>query len=82
MDNDFEHYYNATIRLKAEVEALHRERQGEVWYWQGDGEDKLESLSCPVLIEAQDLRELLKKASRLPLSIQEALNSGDGVYRP
>jgi len=39
LDNDFEHYYNAAIKLKVEVEALHCERQGEVWYWQGDGED-------------------------------------------
>jgi len=32
---------------------------GEYWMWQGDGEDRLESLSCPVLIEAQDLRNLI-----------------------
>lgn len=47
-------------KLQNEVVALHRERQGEVWYYQGDGEDKLESLTCPVLIEAEDLRALLK----------------------
>lgn len=49
-------------KLEAENEALRRERQGEIWYWQGDGEDHLESLTCPVLIEAADLRELLKEA--------------------
>jgi len=64
MENDFEHYYNATIKLKAEVEALHRERVGEVWYWQCDGEDHLESLSCPVLIDAEDLRTLLSLAPK------------------
>lgn len=48
-------------KLEAEIEALRRERIGEVWYWQGDG-DYLESLTCPVLIEASALRELLKKA--------------------
>jgi len=30
----------------------------DYWIWQGDGEDHLESLTCPVLIEAQDLRDL------------------------
>jgi len=59
-ENDFEHYYNTCIKLKAEVEALYRERIGEVWYWQGDGEDHLESTTCPILIDAADLRELLK----------------------
>ena len=47
-----------------EIEALHRERRGEVWYWQGDSEDKLESLTCHVLIEAQDLRNLLADRDR------------------
>ena len=35
-----------------------RDRE-EMWYWQGDGEDHLESLTCPVLIEAADLRAIL-----------------------
>lgn len=48
-------------KLADENAALHRERAGEVWYWQGDGEDHLESLTCPVLIEADDLRALLEK---------------------
>jgi len=50
--------------------ALHRERQGEVWYYQGDGEDKLESLTCPVLIEAEDLRAIVQERDRL----KEGLN--------
>jgi len=29
---------------------------GEVWYWQGDGEDHLESLTCPVIISAEAMR--------------------------
>ena len=28
------------------------------WWWQGDGEDHLESMTCDVLINAQDLRNL------------------------
>lgn len=50
--------------LENEIEALHRERIGEVWYWQGDNEDHLESLTCPVLIEAEELRTLLKRNER------------------
>ena|SRR3990167_3359208 len=42
--------------LEAERLALHRERKGEVWYWQGDGYDFPESLCCPVLIEPEKLR--------------------------
>ncbi len=41
------------------LDVLLRERDGEAWYWQGDGEDHLESLICPILIEAQDLRDLV-----------------------
>lgn len=40
----------------------HREKaHGNYWGWQGDGEDHLESLSCPVLIPAQSLREIVEK---------------------
>ncbi|SER36849.1 MULTISPECIES: hypothetical protein [Pseudomonas] len=30
----------------------------EFWAWQGDGTDHLESLACPVMIQASDLRQL------------------------
>ena len=48
-------------KAREEVEALHRERKGEVWYWQGDGYDFPESLTCPVLIGAEALRQILRK---------------------
>lgn len=32
---------------------------GNVWYWMTDEENHLESLSCPVVIDAVDLRDLL-----------------------
>ena len=34
----------------------------ETWYWMGDGEDHLESLTCPVIINANDLRDLISQA--------------------
>lgn len=30
-----------------------------VWFWQHDGEDYLESLSCPIVIQPNHLRELI-----------------------
>jgi len=37
---------------------------------------------CPVCALERELREAKREADRLPTGIQEALNSGDGVYRP
>lgn len=45
--------------LKHANELLRRERIGEVWCWQGDGNDHPESLACPVLMSAGQLRKLL-----------------------
>jgi hypothetical protein len=33
--------------------------KGSMWHWQTDGDNDLESLTCPVLIQAGDLRRLL-----------------------
>lgn len=33
-----------------------------VWYWMGDGNDHLESLTCQVVIHAEDLRKLIAAA--------------------
>ena len=32
---------------------------GDYWTWQGDGEDHLNSLCCPVLINANDLKDIV-----------------------
>lgn len=37
---------------------------GDLWYWQGDGADYPESLTCPVVMTADTLRELLMKAQQ------------------
>lgn len=44
-----------------------RLEKGEVWHWQGDGHDAPESLTCPVVMHADTLRELLQ---RRPLAWQ------------
>lgn len=58
----------AVVSLTRELEAERgrlrlsiAERKGEVWYWQGDSEDHLESLTCPVVISADKLRGILKQ---------------------
>lgn len=51
-------------KVQNEIVALRRERDGEVWYWQGDMADRLESLTCPVLIEADDLRVIFNRAKK------------------
>lgn len=39
-------------------------RNDECWIYQGDDEDHLESLTCPVVISAYDLMKLKEKAER------------------
>ncbi len=46
-------------KLRDEITARWRQEKGEVWYWAGDDEDHLESLTCPILISAERLRNLL-----------------------
>ena len=57
------------LEFQAEVsfKAGYEQRKGEDefdWIWQDDGTDHLESLSCTVLIEANQLRDLIKAATR------------------
>jgi hypothetical protein len=35
----------------------------DTWYWQGDGEDHLESLTCPIIITPEKLKTELQQAS-------------------
>lgn len=64
-------------RLAERVRNLQAYRDGEsgngVWHWQGDGEDYLESLTCPIVIRAQDLRRLVaseqQRAMVMPVAV-------------
>lgn len=38
-------------------------RADNLWYWQGDEDDQPEILSCPVIMSAETLRELLAKSA-------------------
>jgi hypothetical protein len=47
-------------RYRREAHDLRLYQDNAVWFWQGDNQDHLESLSCPVVIPASELRELLE----------------------
>lgn len=49
-------------------------RADSVWYWQGDEDDQPEILSCPVIMSAETLRELLaKSAPPAPVALPDEL---------
>lgn len=53
---------NARLNRLERREAMSEAIRGEaVWFWQGDGDDFPESLACPVVMQPEDLRELLRK---------------------
>lgn len=43
-----------------ELSAIRAATAKDVWYWQGDGFDFPESLTCHVVMSADSLRDLLK----------------------
>lgn len=51
---------------KTRAQTMHEHQNGQVWYWQGDGEDHPETLvnSLPVVIRADQLRELIAKPAQ------------------
>lgn len=58
----------------------HRDKaRGNYWAWQGDGTDHLESLTCPVLIAAADLRRLLSDVELIELDQRKRPHQA--VYR-
>lgn len=51
------------LMLERSHQTLLDYRADSVWYWQGDEDDQPEILSCPVIMNAETLRELLAKAA-------------------
>lgn len=49
---------------------------GEVWYWQGDAEDHLESLTCPIIISPEQLRAAIDdERARLLSAVLQVANA-------
>ena len=67
--------------LQDEINALHRERDGEVWHWLGDGYDHIESLCCPVLIEPEDLMIIFGKHKKEIEDLFREIEEGLGVSK-
>jgi hypothetical protein len=51
-------------RLKSETRVMRDATNGDLWFWQGDGEDRLESLVCPVVIHPSELQALISERPR------------------
>jgi len=67
--------FNATTanndRNMAELN-LHRSKaRDEYWAWQGDGTDYPKSLTCPVLISADDLRDFIARSDAWDASLAD-----------
>ncbi len=68
---------DALISASVELEELRARQEqkaeianGQYWRWQGDGDDHLESLTCPILIGANQLRDLLRARQNGWISVE------------
>ena len=61
-------------RLKQAKVIQDRVNKGEVWYWQGDEYDAPATLSCPVIVDPETIRELVDARDRIKRA-EEALDS-------
>lgn len=52
--------------LRADAIVLRDYQKGDVWHWQSEGENYLESLVCPILIHPADLTRLLTPGPEKP----------------
>lgn len=50
------------LELRVSIGVLAMERSNETWYWQGDGEDHLDSLTCPIIITPEKFKAEIKAA--------------------
>jgi hypothetical protein len=67
--------------LRAELTAHRDKARGDYWAWQGDGNDYLESLICPVLIPAASLRGIIAERAALRQEVA-GLRAGLGRMTP
>lgn len=65
-------------KAEAENKVMHRyareELHQEVWHWQGDEYDHPESLSCPVIMDCQVLRDWLEERAADKKRLEAAEN--------
>lgn len=51
-------------RLRAASRLIASTERGDVWHWQGDGHDFPDSLVCPVVIDCEVFRGMLKECAK------------------
>jgi hypothetical protein len=56
--DDLKRATDEITRMRAELTNINR-TDAERWFWQGDGEDNFESLTCPIVIKPDQLRDLI-----------------------
>ena len=54
----------AIARLLTHYEFLRENYADDIWHWMGDGSDAPDSLTCPVVMSAEQLRGLLAAAAK------------------
>ena len=64
-------YYNTILELQKSLAELKARKfanfnNEDCWIWMGDGNDHLESLTCPVVISPSDLMELISPRNTEP----------------
>ena len=74
--NERDELRQEAMRIDAEIRLLRNGARGNWWAWQGSG-DNLESLTCPVLIRASDLRAIIgeRDDTRTRVAALEAENA-------
>lgn len=65
-DRKISEYEKMIENMTYDLKILRSERNGDVWIWQNDESDDLESLTCPILITPKELFELISKSSLSP----------------
>lgn len=84
--NALEYDADKVVDLEQNLEALRQFTEKDVWYYQGDGDDHVESLTIPVVILPQELAAKDAEIARLSKLVETAYRSGyaagyaDGEY--
>jgi hypothetical protein len=67
-------------RLQASLKTASEANCGRIGYWAWQGsEDFLESLTCPILISANDMRDIQRNIERLQAIVDKLPKTADGV---
>lgn len=72
-------YERMIAELRFDLDKRNAFLNGSVWFYQGDGNDRLESLTCPVMIQPDALLALLTKIDKADALYDSAYVAGLGA---